>query len=142
MAVALVDSNVVIGAASRRDTDHRRALDIMRGIDAGALPTARLTNYVIAESMNYIHERTRHAVAVDLYDRLKQGARFEFDHSPKVDFARADEVFHDYDTLSFVDATISAYMEREGVEYLYSFDDDFDVLDHVTRLATAENPFK
>ena len=32
-------------------------------------------------------------------------------------------------------------MEREGIEYLYSFDDDFDALDGVTRLDTADNPF-
>jgi predicted nucleic acid-binding protein len=32
-------------------------------------------------------------------------------------------------------------MDREGVEYLYSFDDDFDALDGVTRLETPENPF-
>jgi len=32
-------------------------------------------------------------------------------------------------------------MEREGIEYLYSFDDDFDALDAVTRLNTADNPF-
>ena len=32
-------------------------------------------------------------------------------------------------------------MEREGIEYLYSFDDDFDSLDAVTRLNTADNPF-
>ena len=30
-------------------------------------------------------------------------------------------------------------MEREGIEYLYSFDDDFDALDGVTRLDTADN---
>lgn len=32
-------------------------------------------------------------------------------------------------------------MERENIEYLYSFDDDFDALENVTRLATADNPF-
>jgi predicted nucleic acid-binding protein len=32
-------------------------------------------------------------------------------------------------------------MQRTGVEYLYSFDDDFDCLEWITRLATAENPF-
>jgi len=32
-------------------------------------------------------------------------------------------------------------MRREGVDYLYSFDDDFDVIADITRLETADNPF-
>jgi len=32
-------------------------------------------------------------------------------------------------------------MQREGIEYLYLFDDDFDVLGGVTRLGTPDNPF-
>lgn len=141
MAVAVVDSNVLIGAASRRDQDHDRALEILTGIDAGNLPRARLTNYVLAEAMGYIHERHRHDIAVELLDRLRSGSAFEFVHTPKADFMRADELFHEYSNLSFVDATIGAYLEREALEYLYSFDDDFDALDHITRLATAHNPF-
>jgi hypothetical protein len=32
-------------------------------------------------------------------------------------------------------------MRRTGIEYLYSFDDDFDALGWITRLDTADNPF-
>lgn len=32
-------------------------------------------------------------------------------------------------------------MEREEIEYLYSFDDDFDVVGECTRLDTATTPF-
>jgi len=32
-------------------------------------------------------------------------------------------------------------MEREDIEYLYSFVDDFDALENITRLATADNQF-
>lgn len=141
MPVAVVDSNILIGAASRRDQDHEVALEILQAIDSGGLPRARLTDYVLAESMSYIHERQQHAVAVDLLDRLRSGAAFEFVHTPKGDFVRADELFHEYQGLSFVDTTIAAYLEREGIDYLYSFDDDFDALTDVTRLETAHNPF-
>jgi len=34
-----------------------------------------------------------------------------------------------------------AFMQSEGIEYIYSFDDDFDAVDGVTRLNTATNPF-
>ena len=32
-------------------------------------------------------------------------------------------------------------MQRESIEYLYSFDDDFEVIEDITRLKTADNPF-
>ena len=32
-------------------------------------------------------------------------------------------------------------MQRENVEYLYSSDDDFDAVEGLTRLETADNPF-
>ena len=51
------------------------------------------------------------------------------------------ELFETYEGLSFGDATIAAYMGREEIERLYSFDDDFDALDGITRLETADDPF-
>jgi predicted nucleic acid-binding protein len=33
-------------------------------------------------------------------------------------------------------------MERAGIEHLYSFDDDFDVIENITRLDTPHNPFE
>jgi len=33
-------------------------------------------------------------------------------------------------------------MQRENIEYLYSLDDDFDEVDGITRLETADNPFR
>jgi predicted nucleic acid-binding protein len=51
------------------------------------------------------------------------------------------ELFETYKGLAFGDATIAAYMEREGIEYLYSFDDDFDAIESITRLESSDNPF-
>ena len=51
------------------------------------------------------------------------------------------ELFETYEGLAFGDATVVAYMERENIEYLYSFDDDFDTIDAISRLETADNPF-
>jgi hypothetical protein len=33
-----------------------------------------------------------------------------------------------------------AYMQTEGLGYLYAFDDDFDAVEDVYRLDTATNP--
>lgn len=142
MAVAVVDTNILIdykntGAGER----HERAAAIVREIDSGTLPTGRVTNYILLETINWIHERQRHDIAVDLRRRLAESAGFELVHAAQKDFYRAVEIFDTYERLAFGDATLLAYMEREEIEYLYSFDDDFDGINHCTRLETAGNPF-
>jgi predicted nucleic acid-binding protein len=141
MPVAVVDTGVVIGMIDSGDQRHEVATEIGRGIDRGDLPTGRVTNYVVLEALNWIHGRRRHETAVEAQRRLKQSAGFEIVQAAQTDFSRAEELFGTYEGLSFGDATIVAYMERTDVEYLYSFDDDFDAIDDITRLAIAENPF-
>ena len=142
MAVAVVDSNVLIGRVDSTDQHHEVATAIVRGMDQGDLPTGRVTNYVVLETLNWIHTRQHHAKAVETYDRLTESAGFEVLQAAQKDFHRAVELFETHEGLAFGDATIAAYMEREGVEYLYSFDDDFDLLADITRLATADNPVR
>jgi predicted nucleic acid-binding protein len=100
-----------------------------------------VTNYVALGTLNWIHERQRHDIVVDLRDRLAASAGFELVHSAQKDYHRAVELFETYDGLAFGDATIAAHMERENIEYLYSFDGDFDAIDRLTRLSTPSNPF-
>jgi len=142
MVVAAVDSNILIDYKdTSSDIRHERAEDIVYAIDRGDLPTGRVTDYVLLESLNWIHKRRRHDIAVDLKHRLTESAGFELVHCAQKDFTNAVELFDTHEGFSFGDATIAAYMRREGIEYLYSFDDDFDSLDWVTRLNTADNPY-
>ena len=141
MASAVVDTGVLVGMVDNDDERHDVAMEIVRGMDHGDLPTSRVTNYILLETLNWIHNRKRHAKAVETYERLNQSAGFEVLHAAQKDFLRAVELFETYDGLSFGDATIAAYMQREEIEYLYSFDADFDTLDDITRLETADNPF-
>ena len=141
MAVAVVDTGVLIGMADADDEYHDTAMEIVHEMDHGDLPTERVTNYIVLETLNWIHNRKRHEKAVETYERLNQSAGFEVLHAAQKDFPSAVDLFQTYDGLSFGDATIAAYMQREGIEYLYSFDGDFDTLDGITRLETADNPF-
>lgn len=141
MAVALVDTAVLIGMADADDQHHEVATEIVRGMDHGELPTGRVTDYVVLETLNWIHNCRHHETARGLYSRLNESAGFEIHHAAQKDFTRAVELFETYDGLSFGDASIAAYMQREGIDYLYSFDDDFDAVEGVTRLETPDNPF-
>jgi predicted nucleic acid-binding protein len=141
MPVAVVDTGVLIGMADIDDQHHDVAMEIVRGMDHGDLPTGRVTNYVALETLNWIHNRKRHQKAVDTYERLNQSAGFEILHAAQKDFTNAVTLFQTYEELSLGDATIAAYLLREDIEYLYSFDDDFDVIEDIIRLETADNPF-
>jgi predicted nucleic acid-binding protein len=140
MAVAVVDTGVLIGMADADDDHHDVAREIVHGMDHGDLPTGRVTNYVILETLNWIHTRKRHETAVETRRRLNESAGFEVIQAAQKDFSRAVEFFETYDGFSFGDATVAAHMEREGIEYLYSFDSDFDVIDDITRLETPATP--
>lgn len=141
MAVAVIDTGVLVAMADSDDEQHDVAMGIVRRIDHGDLPTARVTNYVALETLNWIHGRKRHETAVETYERLNQSAGFELLHAAQKDFAEAVNLFQTYAGLSFGDATTVAYMQREEIEYLYSFDDDFDTIRGLSRLETPANPF-
>lgn len=139
MTVALLDTNVLLASASARDNYHDRGREIVSGIDHGDLQDVVLTNYVVAETLDLTDEKLGPDATNGILDRLIEGAHFEIDHAPKPDFNAAQAIFRQYDELSFVDATIVAYMEREGIEYLFSFDDDIDVIEGLTRLETPDD---
>jgi predicted nucleic acid-binding protein len=139
--VVLLDTNILFASASARDAHHTPAREIIRGIDHGDLPKAILTNYVVAETLNLTREKLGPDAANGMLDRLIEGTHFELVTTPQSDFNASQAVFRRYPELSFVDATIVAYMQRNGIEYLYSFDDDFDAVSDISRIESADNPF-
>lgn len=143
MPVAVVDTSVLLARADSDDPKHEEATDIVTAIDHGDLPTGRVTNYILLEVLNWIHTRQYHQKAVETYERLAASAGFEVIHAAQKDFSRAVDLFETYEDPAFGDATISAYMERKGIEYIYTFDpDDFAVFDWITPLETLTNPFE
>ena len=140
MPRALVDTTVLFAAAYHRDSAHDAALPILRGIDTASLPEAVVLDYVLAETLNGLTTHAGHDPATDFLNRIEANARFHIDSLTADEFATAKSLFRQHERLSFVDACIVAYMQFEGLGYLYAFDDDFDVADDVYRLDTATHP--
>jgi len=141
MARALLDATVVIAFADTDDQDHELGTEIVRGVDAGDLPDGVVTNGALLELLNFVHDRNGQAMATDLLDRLIEGAHFHLPYDPKENYGVGRSLFRRYEGLSFGDALQVAYMQGEDLDYIYSFDCDFDAVDGITRLATADNPF-
>ncbi|UPV76831.1 PIN domain-containing protein (plasmid) [Halorussus limi] len=142
MPRAVLDTSVLFAAAYRRDASHDDALPVLRGIDGGTLPEGVVLDYVLAETMNGLVTHAGHDAGVDLLDRLEENARFHIDSLTADGFATAKALFRQHASFSFVDACIVAYMQTEGLGYLYAFDNDFDAADDVYRLDTATNPYE
>ncbi|MFW6018036.1 MAG: type II toxin-antitoxin system VapC family toxin [Halapricum sp.] len=142
MPRALVDTSVLFAAGYRRDSAHNDALPILTGIDTADLPEGVVLDYVLAETLNGLSTHAGHSAAVDFLDRLEENTRFHIDSLTADGFATAKGLFRQYEQFSFVDSAIVAYMQAEGLGYLYAFDDDFDVAEEVYRLETATNPYR
>ena len=142
MPRALVDTTVLFAATYRRDASHADALPILRKIDEAVLPEAVVLDYVLAETVNGLTTHAGPEDATDFLDRIEENTRFHIDSLTGDEFASAKALFRRYDSFSFVDACLVAYMQAEGLGYLYSFDDDFDAAADVYRLDTATNPYR
>jgi predicted nucleic acid-binding protein len=142
MPRALVDTTVLFAAAYRNDSAHEDALPILQGIDSTALPEAVLLDYVLAETLNGLTTHAGHDAATDFLDRVEENRRFHIDSLTTDEFATAKALFRQYERFSFVDAAIVAYMQAEGLGYLYAFDDDFDAAEDIYRLDTATDPYQ
>jgi hypothetical protein len=136
----LVDSNVVIAARFSRDQNHDPGRRITDAFDLGDLPTGRITSDALEEIVNYVNERGGHDSAVATLDKLQESGGFEIVYTTKSDFDAGRSLFRRYEGLSLTDGVLTAYMQRTGIEYVYSFDTDFDAVDGITRLDTAVNP--
>lgn len=141
MAEVLVDSNVLIAARLRADQNHAAGTAITDGIDLGDLPNAIVLDDVLSEVLNYLHTRAGHDTAIETFDALLKAANFDFVRTTEADFDGGRGLFRRYEGLSFTDSVVCAHARRTDTGYLYSFDDDFDAVDGVTRLESATNPY-
>lgn len=145
MQEVVLDANVVLDARNRNARRHDIARPIFEGIDHGELPRARIVNYVIPEILHPIQKRTRKELAVQTLDILQRSRGFELVHIPHGVHPDGERLFRLHDSANgpeWVDSLIAAYMQSENLEYIYSFDDDFDGIDGITRLNSAVDPFE
>jgi len=142
MAETLVDANVIVGYALTRDQFHERGREIVRAMDHGDLPLGQITNYVLPEILHPVAQKAGHQTSLNLLNRITQSGGFRIVHLAHEDLTRAQALYRREDGVNFVDAITVAYMQRQDLKYIYTFDDDFDRFDGITRLTSVSNPFE
>ncbi len=139
--LAMCDTTVLYAAGNRNAHRHTKAFEIVSAVDRGELPLLRIPDAVLVETINGLTRDVGHEIAVALLERLQTGSQFELVREPRSVWETGIDLFTRIERFSLADALIVAGARHSGIEYLYSFDDDFDGFDGLTRLNAATNPF-
>jgi predicted nucleic acid-binding protein len=132
---AFVDSVVLIGAFYRNDQWHEQAAPIISKIDAGS-KQAFITDFILAEVLNFLHQKAGHAAAVETLLALEAAENIDLIRITDTQFAAGKAYFEKYSRLSLVDALTVACMKDLDISRIYSFDSDFDGIEGIIRLTS------
>lgn len=127
-----MDTGVFVAFHNTRDTNHNRALELLRSIVDGELGTAYTSDYVFDEAVTAALVRTRRPENALAVGRMILGeltapflAILRLDDEA---FKEAWRLFPQYAGrgLSFTDCSSITLMRTGGIESIVSFDADFD----------------
>jgi predicted nucleic acid-binding protein len=141
MARVAIDANVLIAHRHERDRDHERGRELVLALERDDFPAAYILSSVLEETINYLHVHGTHEVAAETLDAIVESTSIEIVQEGRTDFDRGRGIFKRHEELSLTDGILVASMKRTGRKYLYSFDDDFDAVEGITRLNAPVNPY-
>jgi predicted nucleic acid-binding protein len=128
----LIDTGVLIANYSAPDVNHARAVELVNEVARGIHGRAYITDYILAETLNFVVNRSRNPKKADEVARDLLGEQSD----PWLDFAWIDEgtwrIARDRFRLlslagmSFTDCTSFAFVERNRLAAIMSFDAGFD----------------
>ena len=133
MKTAVIDSVVIIGAFYRSDQWHAKSTPIIRSVDDGE-PPAIITDFILAEVLNFLHQKAGHDAAVETLEALESSENITIVRITDSQFSDGKALFAKYPRLSLVDALTVACMKELGITGIYSFDTDFDGIPGITRM--------
>ena len=135
--MAPLDTNVIIRFLTNDDPVlSPRAYTLFTQLDAGAA-AASLTEAVLVEAVQVLSSRNLYnRPRADIARHLGNIIRFQGVKLPrKRRYLRALELYVAWPALSFVDALLAVYAEESSPPTVISFDEGFDRLPGITRLA-------
>jgi len=142
MSRAVVDSNVLYGRFNRQDELHEAAREIFDAMDRTALPRGLIVSIALPEVLNPAQKRAGETAATEFLDRLQRSSGFTIEWLSRESYEKALGEWKSRSGVEFTDVALVQFMRANDVEYIYSFDDDFDEFDGITRLNSAVDPFE
>lgn len=142
MSRAVVDSNVLYGRFNTQDELHEQAREIFDAMDRATLPQGVIVSTALPEVLNPAQKQAGQAAATDFLNRIQRSSGFTVEWLSRDSYEKALGERKSRSGVEFTDVAIAQFMRSRDVEYIYSFDDDFDEFGKITRLNSAVNPFE
>lgn len=131
--IAVLDSNVVIGAFSSSDQYAAPAKAILDAFSAGTINTLLTTNYALVETVNFLLRKASHDAAMRALRFLTETEGITLVFVDRIMQARINEYFSRYKELSITDCSLIAIADEHDVRTVFSFDAGFDRVRGITR---------
>ena len=133
-----IDSVVLISAKRERDKWHFKGFPIVQKIASGSCGKGYLVDFVLLETINFLHRKDGPKVAMRTMTELLETEYLELIISDEIAILSGYSLMKQFPMLSLTDAVIAYYMKEFGVSLLYSFDSDFDSVPWINRQSTIK----
>ena len=120
-----LDSSFLISFEVANDSNHERAVSIMRNVVKGVYGTAVISNFIFDETVTVTFARTNLSNAISAGEGMK--ASYAMEIVEEKIFNDAWDLFKNQKNteLSFIDCTSVILLQERGIKNIATFDQDF-----------------
>jgi|SRR3989338_1754547 len=129
---AIFDSGIFIGSKYSRDQYNEGAIRILENLKEGNIGKVYITNYVLAECVNFLLIKAGFQIANDALDYLTKTDSIEVVEIEDLD--RIKGMLKKYKNLSITDCSLLVLSEKLKIKEIFSFDKHFDSIKEIRRL--------
>ncbi|MBI5635984.1 type II toxin-antitoxin system VapC family toxin [Candidatus Micrarchaeota archaeon] len=130
-----LDTSFLVALNNANDELCAEANSLLSRIEGKEFGQAYCSDYVLTELPTVIGRRTKNAVlAKRALVSIANSTNITILFSSLDDFNKTIKFFCSQDGLSFVDCSNVVLMKEHGIEYIASFDSDFDSVKGISRL--------
>jgi predicted nucleic acid-binding protein len=146
MNTIVIDSNILVGVLDTNDSLHVRATELDASVP---ISVQRIYfDIVVNESLSVLARRFEEKKREDSFPGLVQRVKTKLPSSEIIWLGSLTETYYEEilqlliatkGTLNFNDAFLALYMKKFDLQYLLSFDTDFDNIDWIQRISTVSD---
>jgi len=107
---------------------------IVKSIADGKLSNVVISDYVFDEVVTYIQKKIGSAESSQISQLMIDSPRIKILFMNENIFNATYHVFRSYRQLSFTDASIIVMMKNNNINYIFSFDKNFDGIHDISRI--------
>ncbi len=123
----LIDTSAIVAVRNADDKNHDKSLDIMTHALKGEFGKLYISDYIFDEAVTIAYLRTGNKNFANDIGNFARTRQIIFRFLEPIDFERAWELYLQLKdkSFSFTDCTNIAFMERYGIDTLFTYDSEF-----------------